>query len=251
MQELHDDPNLQAMASSVLNALTQFVYPPAMVEKLLDEFVTVLTQSESWRIRTRTLPMLQVFFFRNLFNLSSDQIVRVMSVVGGLLLNAQIEASVMILFLGLLESSLCRSITDRLCASSQVRQMAAITLGGLVRCSQRDAIESVQAQYSALLQTKVAKRRRDPETGKLIEVPGFDEAVLKKHAGVLGLSCLVGAFPYEVPKWMPNVLCQLASCMSDPAEIQVCLYRSARFSLFIISHIDSFVYIVNRPQDLF
>lgn len=113
--------------------------------------------------------------------------------------------------------------------------MASITLGGLVRCSQRDAIESVQAQYSALLQTKVAKRRRDPETGKLIEVPGFDEAVLKKHAGVLGLSCLVGAFPYEVPKWMPNVLCQLASCMSDPAEIQVC-YCSARFSLFIISH---------------
>lgn len=119
MQELHDDPDLQAMASSVLNALVQFVYPPAMVEKLLDEFVTVLTQSESWRIRTRTLPMLQVFFFRNLFNMSSDQIVRVMSVVGGLLLNAQIEASVMmmILFLewGLLvSSSLCRSIADRL-----------------------------------------------------------------------------------------------------------------------------------------
>lgn len=51
--------------------------------------------------------------------MSSDQIVRVMSVVGGLLLNAQIEASVMmmILFLewGLLvSSSLCRSIADRL-----------------------------------------------------------------------------------------------------------------------------------------
>ena len=99
MQELHDDPDLQAMASSVLNALTQFVYPPAMVEKLLDEFVTVLTKSESWRIRTRTLPMLQVFFFRNLFNMSSDQIVRVMNVVGGLLLNAQIEASMIQSFL--------------------------------------------------------------------------------------------------------------------------------------------------------
>ncbi|CDS14218.1 hypothetical protein LRAMOSA06388 [Lichtheimia ramosa] len=209
MQELHDDPDLQAMASSVLNALTQFVYPPAMVEKLLEEFIAVLTKSESWRIRTRTLPMLQVFFFRNLFNMTSDQIVRVMSVVGGLLLNAQIE----------------------------VRQMAAITLGGLVRCSQRDAIESVQAQYSALLQTKVAKRRRDPETGKLIEIPGFDEAVLKKHAGVLGLSCLVGAFPYEVPKWMPNVLCQLASCMSDPAEIQATVRKT--FSDFRRTHSDT------------
>lgn len=104
MQELHDDPDLQAMASSVLNALTQFVYPPAMVEKLLEEFIAVLTKSESWRIRTRTLPMLQVFFFRNLFNMTSDQIVRVMSVVGGLLLNAQIEVSV-------LASSLCRSIS--------------------------------------------------------------------------------------------------------------------------------------------
>ena len=99
--------------------------------------------------------------------------------------------------------------------------MAAVTLGGLVRCSQREAITTVQTQYSELLKTKLPKRRRDRETGKLIEMPGFADALLQKHAGALGLSCLVSAFPYEVPKWMPEVLCELANCMSDPAEIQV------------------------------
>jgi len=52
-------------------------------------------------------------------------------------------------------------------------------------------------------------------------VPGFAEAVLKRHAAVLGLSCLVDAFPYEIPKWMPDVLVKLAGCISDPAPIQV------------------------------
>ncbi|CAG8777892.1 13642_t:CDS:2, partial [Dentiscutata heterogama] len=28
------------------------------------------------------------------------------------------------------------------------------------------------------------------------------------------------AFPYEVPKWMPEVLVKLAECISDPAPIQ-------------------------------
>lgn len=100
--------------------------------------------------------------------------------------------------------------------------MAAVTLGGLVRCSQREAIENVKRRYSRLLlETRIPKRTRDPVTGKVVESKAFREALLKKHAAVLGLSCLVSAFPYEVPKWMPDILCQLANCMSDPAEIQV------------------------------
>ncbi|KAI9321667.1 hypothetical protein BX666DRAFT_1850314 [Dichotomocladium elegans] len=209
MQEVHEDPDLQEMASSILTSVMQFPYPPTIAEKLMDEVIHVLERSESWRIRSRMLSMLQVFFFRNLFNMKSEQIVHVMSTVSSLLLDTQIE----------------------------VRQMAATTLGGLVRCSQREAIARVRAEYSELLKTKISKRRRDPKTGKVVEIPGFDEAVLKKHAGVLGLSCLVSAFPYEVPDWMPEILCQLAGCMSDPAEIQSTVRKT--FSDFRRTHSDT------------
>lgn len=49
--------------------------------------------------------------------------------------------------------------------------------------------------------------------------------MLKRHAGALGLSCLIDAFPYEVPKWMPAVLIELAELISDPVPIQVSLFN--------------------------
>ncbi|KAI9246724.1 hypothetical protein BDA99DRAFT_526780 [Phascolomyces articulosus] len=209
MQEFHDDQDLQQMATRTLHMVAQYSYPPSVVVHMVNEFVDILTHSESWRIRTRALPLLQIFFFKYLFSLESDHVLQVMNSVSSMLLDTQIE----------------------------VRQMAAITLGGLVRCSQREAITTVKEQYSKLLEIKLPKRRRDRDTGKIIEVPGFADALLKKHAGVLGLSCLVNAFPYEVPKWMPNVLCQLANCMSDPAEIQSTIRKT--FSDFRRTHSDT------------
>ncbi|KAF7723510.1 hypothetical protein EC973_001885 [Apophysomyces ossiformis] len=209
MQEMKDDQDLQRGATRVLNLVVRLSYPPSMVPALVDEFVNILTKSSSWHIRVRALPVLQVFFFKHLFVLDSEQVLRIMQVISGMLLDSQIE----------------------------VRQMAAVTLGGLVRCSQRDAITSLRSHYSALLGTRIPKRKRDNVTGKVIEPAGFREALLKKHAGALGLSCLVNAFPYEVPKWMPDVLCQLAGCMSDPAEIQSTIRKT--FSDFRRTHSDT------------
>ncbi|KAG0174459.1 hypothetical protein DFQ30_004302 [Apophysomyces sp. BC1015] len=209
MQEMKDDQDLQRAATRVLNLVVRISYPPSIVPVLVDQFVSILTKSTSWHIRVRALPILQIFFFKHLFVMDGDQVLRIMQVIGDMLLDSQIE----------------------------VRQMAAVTLGGLVRCSQRDAITSLKSHYSALLDTKIPKRKRDDVTGKVIEPAGFREAVLKKHAGALGLSCLVNAFPYEVPKWMPDVLCRLAGCMSDPAEIQSTIRKT--FSDFRRTHSDT------------
>ena len=35
-----------------------------------------------------------------------------------------------------------------------------------------------------------------------------------RHAGVLGLAALVGAYPYDVPSWMPDILVILAQVQS-------------------------------------
>lgn len=194
MQEVNDDQDLQMMATRVLNLIARLPYPPSMLPTLIDQFLTILTTSTSWHIRIRALPVLQIFFFKHLFVMSSDQLIRIMEVIGQMLMDTQIE----------------------------VRQLASVTLGGLVRCSQRDAIQSLLTQFSEKIRVRIPKRKRDKVTGKNVEPAGFAEAVLRKHAGVLGISCLINAFPYEVPEWMPVILCQLADCMSDPAaEIQV------------------------------
>jgi hypothetical protein len=35
----------------------------------------------------------------------------------------------------------------------------------------------------------------------------------RRHAGVLGLAALVGAYPYDVPNWMPEILVLLAQVL--------------------------------------
>ncbi|KAI8644413.1 hypothetical protein BD408DRAFT_340596 [Parasitella parasitica] len=210
MQEANDDQDLQQMATRVLNQAARVNYPPSMLPTMIDEFLKILTTSNNWHVRIRALPLLQIFFFKHLFAMSSGQLLRIMQVIGQMLLDAQIE----------------------------VRQLASVTLGGLVRCSQRDAIEELLAEFTAKVQAKIPKRKRDKVTGRNIEPAGFADAVLQKHAGVLGISCLVSAFPYEVPEWMPVILCQLADCMSDPAaEIQGTIRKT--FSDFRRTHSDT------------
>ncbi|KAI8373532.1 hypothetical protein EDC96DRAFT_498664 [Choanephora cucurbitarum] len=210
MQEVNDDQDLQRMATKVLSLVARVNHTPSMLPHMIDEFLTILTTSTNWHIRIRALPVLQIFFFKNLFMLDSNQLLRIMNVISQMLLDTQIE----------------------------VRQLASITLGGLVRCSQRDAIQSLLAQFLSQIQIKLPKRQRDKLTGKNIEPAGFANAVLQKHAGVLGISCLINAFPYEVPEWMPSVLCQLAECISDPAaEIQATIRKT--FSDFRRTHTDT------------
>ncbi|KAI7908029.1 uncharacterized protein BX663DRAFT_425475 [Cokeromyces recurvatus] len=210
MQEFNDDQDLQLMAGRILSLVARINYPSSMLPTLIDEFLTTLTTSSSWHIRIRALPVLQIFFFKNLFTLNSTQVLRIMEVIGQMLMDTQIE----------------------------VRQLASVTLGGLVRCSQRDAIQTLLAQFIAKIQVKIPKRKRDEKTGKNVEPEGYAEAVLQKHSGVLGISCLINAFPYEVPEWMPSILCQLAECMSDPAaEIQTTIRKT--FSDFRRTHSDT------------
>lgn len=58
--------------------------------------------------------------------------------------------------------------------------------------------------------------------------PGFDAALLRAHAGVLGATALVAAFPYEVPDWMPSLVLDTIAVHSDsPAPIAATVRRCA------------------------
>ncbi|CAG8548665.1 30916_t:CDS:10 [Gigaspora margarita] len=209
MQDVNDDQDLQAAATHVLNVIASFSYPPDMVQLIIDKFIEILTETPSWHVRVKALPVLQVFFFKHLFMLSEDKMIKVMDVVFVMLKDTQIE----------------------------VRQLAAVTLSGLIRCSQRGAIATLKDQFFKLLDTKIPPRNTTHRAPRTTLPQGFQEAILTRHAGVLGLSCLVNAFPYDVPKWMPEVLVKLAECISDPAPIQATVKNT--FADFKRTHQDS------------
>ena len=91
MQDVNDDQDLQAMATHVLNIIASYPYPPDMVPVMIDKFVEILTESSSWHVRVKALPVLQVFFFKHLFMLSKEKTDKVMDVVSGMLKDNQIE----------------------------------------------------------------------------------------------------------------------------------------------------------------
>ena len=53
---------------------------------------------------------------------------------------------------------------------------------------------------------------------------GIDAAtskqLLQRHAGVLGLSAYVSAYPYDIPEFMPDILMTLAAHLHDPQPIR-------------------------------
>lgn len=47
------------------------------------------------------------------------------------------------------------------------------------------------------------------------------EKLIQRHAGVLGLSAYVQAYPYDVPEFMPQILMVISNHVNDPQPIQV------------------------------
>lgn len=52
------------------------------------------------------------------------------------------------------------------------------------------------------------------------ESPAIADLV-KRHAGVLGLSACILSSPYDVPTWMPQLLMDLSAHLNDPQPIEV------------------------------
>lgn len=82
------------------------------MERIIDNLIDAVKSSPSWRVRLSVLPVLQVFYFRNLLNLSDASVKSVLDVLLQCLRDENVE----------------------------VRETAAKTLSGVIRCSQRERI---------------------------------------------------------------------------------------------------------------
>ncbi|KAF9918681.1 hypothetical protein BX616_006764 [Lobosporangium transversale] len=209
MQDIPDDQDLQQLATFTLFRLARFAYPANIVPTMVDLFCNILKESTSWHIRNNVLPVVQVFFYTNLFSMDLEMMLKVMNAVSSMLLDPQIE----------------------------VRQLAASTLSGIVRCSQRDATQRLISHFKELLKSTPlpARKRRGPKNEPVNE--GYAEAIVRRHAGVLGLSSLLEAFPYDVPNWMPEAMVFLSGYFSDPPPISTTVKKA--FSDFKRTHQDT------------
>lgn len=83
----------------------------------------------------------------------------------------------------------------------------------------------LQSHFETLASTKIKKKK---------QVDGMKpELLIKRHAGVLGLSACVQAYPYDVPEFIPQILMDLSNHLDDPQPIQViCHTVSAQDTIY-------------------
>ncbi|KAI4905889.1 hypothetical protein NFI96_014094 [Prochilodus magdalenae] len=151
-----------------------------------------ISRSSSWHARYTVLTYLQSMVFYNLFTFLSEP---------------KAVSQVQALILKLLEDE-----------QLEVREMAATTLSGFLQCNFLSMDEHMQAHFETLSKTRLPKRKRR-EPGLLVDTipsPGL----VRRHAGVLGLSACILSSPYDVPSWMPQILIDLSAHLNDTQPIE-------------------------------
>ncbi|THH09871.1 hypothetical protein EW145_g1718 [Phellinidium pouzarii] len=199
MTELNDDPELLMYSTAVLYILSAVTPPREFIKIIAGKFISTIKSSSSWKIKLNGLPILIIFFYRNLVSFSEECVARLMDAVIACLSDENVE----------------------------VREMAAKLLSGLLRCSQRRSILPLRNRFvSAARNTKLPKRQ---------EI-GYTDALRKLHAAILGLCALVESFPYSIEPWMPPLTEVLAPHASDPPPISTTIrkcaseFKKARFT---------------------
>ncbi|CAL8299965.1 unnamed protein product [Merluccius merluccius] len=154
--------------------------------------------SSSWHARYTVLTYLQIMVFYNLFTFMTDQgaVDGVRALVVSLLEDEQLE----------------------------VREMAATTLSGFLQCNFLSMDASMQAHFEALCKTSLPKKRKRALGSVVDTIPSAD--LVRRHAGVLGLSACILSSPYDVPTWMPQLLMDLSAHLNDTQPIEMTVKKT-------------------------
>uniref|UniRef100_A0A3Q4HEW2 Proteasome activator Blm10 mid region domain-containing protein n=1 Tax=Neolamprologus brichardi TaxID=32507 RepID=A0A3Q4HEW2_NEOBR len=182
-------------ARTCLSLMSQGLLYPEHIPLVLAA-LEEMAGSRSWHARFSVLTYLQIMVFYNLFTLLSvpAEVLRIRKLVMQLLLDEQLE----------------------------VRDMACTTLSGLLQCQFFPLDSSLQTQLQTLSQTCLPKAR-----GELASTGNHNNTYLvRRHAGVLGLSACILSSPYDVPDWMPQILMDLSSHLNDPQPIEMTVKKT-------------------------
>ncbi|XP_043911057.1 proteasome activator complex subunit 4 [Protopterus annectens] len=188
---------LKRDAKMCLSLMSQGVLYPQHVPLV----VNVLKQSagsSSWHARYTILTYLQTVVFYNLFIFHN---------------NEEAVQAIKWLVLKLLEDE-----------QLEVREMAATTLSGLLQCGFLVMDGPLQNHFEQLCKTRLPKKKKRGPGAVVDTIPPAD--LVKRHAGVLGLSACVLSSPYDVPTWMPQLLMDLSAHLNDPQPIEMTVKKT-------------------------
>ncbi|XP_070577632.1 proteasome activator complex subunit 4-like isoform X2 [Ptychodera flava] len=191
LESCETDDELQQEAQVTLACMAQALLQPDVLPIAL-KTIREIASGRSWHARYSVLTYLQVMVFYNLFNLTSDEY------------RAEIRDIVL------------ESLTDD---RFEVREMAGTTLSGFLHCGILEMDDNLQRRFEQLCKTKLLKK-----SARVVQQD--IQALIQRHAGVLGLSACIQAYPYDVPQWMPQVLMDLGNHLHDPQPIEMTVKKT-------------------------
>ncbi|XP_051507905.1 proteasome activator complex subunit 4A isoform X2 [Myxocyprinus asiaticus] len=184
-------------AKTCLSLMSQGLLYSEQIPQVLSALEEI-SRSSSWHARYTVLSYLQIMVFYNLFTFLCD---------------AKAVSDVRALVLRLLEDE-----------QLEVREMAATTLSGFLQCNFLSIDEPMQSHFESLSKTRLPKRKRR-EWGSVVDtIPSAD--LVRRHAGVLGLSACILSSPYDVPTWMPQILMGLSAHLNDTQPIEMTVKKT-------------------------
>ncbi|OXB74298.1 UNVERIFIED_CONTAM: hypothetical protein H355_006827 [Colinus virginianus] len=182
---------LKRDAKMCLSLMSQGLLYPQQVPLVL-QVLKQTARSNSWHARYTILTYLQTMVFYNLFIFLN---------------NEEAVNDIRWLVIKLLEDE-----------QLEVREMAATTLSGLLQCNFLTMDGPMQTHFEQLCKMRLPKKRKR-DLGSVVDtIPSGD--LVKRHAGVLGLSACILSSPYDVPTWMPQLLMDLSAHLNDPQPIE-------------------------------
>uniref|UniRef100_A0A8D2NT94 Proteasome activator subunit 4 n=1 Tax=Zosterops lateralis melanops TaxID=1220523 RepID=A0A8D2NT94_ZOSLA len=188
---------LKRDAKMCLSLMSQGLLYPQQVPLVL-QVLKQTARSNSWHARYTILTYLQTMVFYNLFIFLN---------------NSEAVNDIRWLVIKLLEDE-----------QLEVREMAATTLSGLLQCNFLTMDGPMQTHFEQLCKMRLPKKRKRDLASVGDTIPSGD--LVKRHAGVLGLSACILSSPYDVPTWMPQLLMDLSAHLNDPQPIEMTVKKT-------------------------
>ncbi|KAF5384678.1 hypothetical protein D9757_006201 [Collybiopsis confluens] len=190
--EVNDNDELSRRANLLLVRMCGVSPPRPLIHSILDEIFEAIQASPSWRVRLKALPLVQVYYFRQMPLFADTKVVQMLEVLGKCLDDEVVE----------------------------VREKAATTLSGVLRLSPRSSILTLKNRFVRLAKNSHIPSKQDPT---------YNQCVRQRHAAILGICALVDSYPYTVEKWMPELLTNvLAEHTYDPIPISTTVRKCAQ-----------------------
>ena len=198
----------QEVSQACLRALcflSVCIVPSNVIPYVLGMVHTVL-QSTSWKSKLSILEFLQVFVFTNFMSICLHK--------------------------ELVEQTETLTVSMLADENANVQQKAAKVLGGLIHSNFLDDQyqEKVLQKFRSKIRVKMNRKKNvanrnvtkfeKSSNGNLKQILTNDkQAMAEFHSGILGLCAIVEAYPYDVPKFVPDILIELEKHLHDPQPI--------------------------------